>query len=83
MGKRVSGALHVAAPREDSESVRIRKISNGYLICRDGVKRGKYFSHEEFSAARPVITAGVAPKPAAKSAPRKSTPRGHIRPGSL
>lgn len=83
MGKRVSGALQVAAPREDSESVRIRKISNGYLICREGSRRGKYFTHEEFSPAKPVITAGAASKSAKAPPRRKPSPRGHIRPGSL
>lgn len=73
----------VPSSPSDSESVRIRPIANGYIIAREGVRRGKYFTHEEFSPTKPVITAGAPAKSVPKAAPRKSTPRGHIRPGSL
>ena len=66
---RGSGLVSVSSPNSDSESVRIRKISNGYLILREGAKRGKYFSHEEFSAQRPQILAAPA------SAARKAVPK--------
>jgi hypothetical protein len=56
----------MAVPSDQGESVRIRKISNGYLISREGVKRGKYFTHEEFSPTKPVITAGAPAKPSRK-----------------
>lgn len=69
---RTRGAVGIPAPHGESESVRIRKISNGYLITRSGMKRGKYVEHEEFSAGRPVITAQVA-KPARATA----RPHGH------
>lgn len=59
-------SIEVAAPRGDSETLRIRQISNGYLIIRDGSKRGKYFNHEEFSPTRPVITASTPVKPGRK-----------------
>lgn len=59
-------AVSVSAPSSDNESVRIRKISNGYLIARSGTKRGQYFEHEEFSPTKPVISA---------TAPEKARPR--------
>ena len=86
MGKRrrsVNGIV-VPGPRGESESVRIRQIANGYLITRSGTKRGKYFEREEYAPSKPVITAAVPAKSGHKEpAQRPSTPRGHIRPGSL
>lgn len=52
----------VSAPSSDSESVRIRKISNGFLISRESFKRGKFTTHEEFSPTKPVIMAGAVEK---------------------
>lgn len=54
-----SGDVPIAVPSVDNETLRIRKIDNGYLLCRDGTKKGKYFSHEEFSPTKPVITAST------------------------
>jgi hypothetical protein len=56
-------AIPVPARSDESESLRIRPISNGYLITRSGQKRGKYFEHEEYSASKPVVTATVPSKP--------------------
>ena len=51
-----------AAPSSDSESVRIRKIANGWIVSREGMKRGKYVQHEEYSAEKPQITTAKAGK---------------------
>ena len=59
----MKGVGRISAPSTDSESVRIRKITNGYIVAREGTKRGKYFSHEEYSAEKPMIST-AAPKPA-------------------
>jgi len=59
---RASGAIAVPAPPTESESVRITKISNGYLIEKSGTKNGKYFSHQEYSPGRPVIAASIPKK---------------------
>ena len=59
-----NASVPIAVPRGETESLRIREISNGFLITREGTKRGKYFSHEEYSPTKPVITAGAAPKTA-------------------
>ena len=56
--RKAGGTLRVAAPSAESESVRIRKISNGYLIARESYSRGKFTTHEEYSATKPVISAG-------------------------
>lgn len=71
-----SRSIAVPAPPNQQESVSIRRIANGYLISRSGTRRGKYFTHEEYSAGRPVVSAAV-PKPAAKSpaAARARQPR--------
>ncbi|ACI52214.1 hypothetical protein Gdia_2469 [Gluconacetobacter diazotrophicus PA1 5] len=61
-------AVFGSAPSSDSESVRIRKISNGYLIARSGTKRGQYFEHEEFSPTKPTITATAPAKPRSRPA---------------
>ena len=78
--RRRSNEIAVPAPHSQSESVSIREISNGYIIERSGMKRGKYFSHQEYSAGRPVISA-AAPRPAkAMAAPRtKTRPRSEHR----
>ena len=52
----------VAVPGGMSESIRIRPISNGFLITRSGTKAGRYTETEEFSPTKPVITAEPAPK---------------------
>lgn len=78
--RRRSNDIAVPAPQSQAESVSIREISNGYIIERSGVKRGKYFSHQEYSAGRPVIHA-AAPKPSKTTpAPRtKTRPRSEHR----
>lgn len=70
--------IAVPAPHGQSESVSIREISNGYIIARSGVKRGKYFEHQEYSAGRPVIHAAA---PAAAKG-RTEAPRTKTRPRS-
>ena len=71
--------IAVPAPAGPSESVQIRKISNGYLITRSGTRRGKYFSEDEYSAGRPVIS-GCAQAPRAKAPGRtRSRPAGSGR----
>ena len=70
--KRASGNIAVPAPPTESESVRISKISNGYLIEKSGMKRGKYFTHQEYSPGRPVISANVPVEPkTSRRAPAK------------
>jgi hypothetical protein len=55
---RAGAGRAIAVPTKgESESIRIRPISNGFIISRSGVKRNKYFEHEEFSPTKPVITA--------------------------
>lgn len=91
MAKRKAGrgsrAIAVPAPPNEQESVTIRKIANGYVISRSGTRRGKYFTHEEYSAGRPVVSAAAVPKAVAKrpAAGRPRQPRsagnevGHLR----
>lgn len=84
--RRRSNSIAVPAPPSESESVSISKISNGYLISKSGTKRGKYFTHTEFSAGRPVIAAAGVPakgkaKPAAK--PKSRKPVAHREVGFL
>lgn len=76
--RRLGGTpVAVPVPHGSTESLRIRQISNGFLITREGQKRGKWFSTEEYSPTKPVITAAAAPK-----APRAQRPQhGRIRPG--
>ena len=50
-----SAGIAIAAPKEDRETVRIRKISNGYLICREICKNGSYKEVEMYSKTRPNI----------------------------
>lgn len=57
--RRSAGEVSVAPPHGESETLRIRQISNGYVISRSGMKRGKYVEHEEYSQTKPIITAGV------------------------
>lgn len=61
------------------ERVAIKKIQNGYLTVRSGLRDGKPFREERFSRQQPVASVAV-PKPgavAAKPARRPST-RGAI-----
>jgi len=62
-----AGTVAIAAPRGDHESIRMREIKNGWIITREGARRGKYFSEDEFSATKPVITAGPPIKPVGRS----------------
>lgn len=79
--RRRSNEIAVPTPHSQSESVSIREISNGYIIARSGVKRGKYFEHQEYSAGRPVIHAAAPATPKGRSeAPRtKTRPRSEHR----
>lgn len=70
-----SNQIAVAAPHGQSESVSIREISNGYIIERSEVKRGRYVSHQEYSAGRPVIMAAA---PAAKAERQPRAKRDYI-----
>lgn len=76
-----SNQIAVPAPQSQSESVSIRQISNGFIIERSGVKRGKYVTHQEYSAGRPVVSAAAPPEskspaPArAQARPRNVAPR--------
>lgn len=72
------GSIAVPAPPNESESVRISKIKNGFLIERSGVKRGKYFSHQEYSPGKPVIAASI---PTAKAEKRAAAPHAPRAPG--
>jgi hypothetical protein len=78
--RRRSNEIAVRAPQSQNESLSVRQISNGFIIERSGVKRGRYFSHQEYSAGRPVISA-AAPRPAkVVPAPRtKTRPRSEHR----
>ena len=72
-GKRKSAGSISVAPSGQSESVTIRQIKNGYLICKSGAVRGKYKSVEEFSPHKPVISASVATeRPRAAERERRS-----------
>lgn len=66
-GRPVSG--NIAVPSSDSESLRIRPISNGFIVARSGSRGGKYFDTEEYCAEKPDITVGASP--AASKAPRR------------
>lgn len=55
------------AGRSDSESVRIRKIRNGYVTTRIGTREGKFFKTEEYSRKQPMVETKVAAKPAARA----------------
>jgi hypothetical protein len=56
----------------DSESIRVRKIRNGYVTTRIGTSEGKFFKTEEYSRKQPVIAATRPAKaPAAASAPTR------------
>lgn len=72
------GAIAVPAPSNNSESVRISRIKNGYLIEKSGVKRGKYVSQTEYSPGKPVIAASV---PTAKAEKRAAAPHAPRAPG--
>jgi hypothetical protein len=77
-------SIGVPAPADERESVSIRKIANGYLIEKSGTKRGKYYSHTEYSPGRPMIAA-AAPRPAKTAAPKAKArrPSGHREMGYL
>lgn len=79
--KRSTGGRNMAvpAPSDERESISVRKIANGYLIERSGVKRGKYCSHTEYSPGRPVIAASK-PTPAKAPASKRTTriPHGEV-----
>jgi hypothetical protein len=47
----------VTMPSSDTESLRIRKIKNGWIISRSGTNAGKYFDEDEFTAKRPKLSA--------------------------
>jgi hypothetical protein len=64
--KSAGRSVSIAPPVGDNESVRIRQISNGYLISREGSKRGKYYQHEEYSPSKPQISAAPVEKKASK-----------------
>lgn len=55
-----------AAPISPQESLSIRKIENGYLVCRSGTNaKGDWKSTETFSPTKPVVTvAGASPSKA-------------------
>ena len=58
-----------------ASSINVRKIANGYLIEKSGTRRGKYFSHTEYSPGRPVISASSNKVPPVKKAATKRAPR--------
>lgn len=75
--KRSTGGRNMAvpAPSDERESISVRKIANGYLIERSGVKRGKYCSHTEYSPGRPVIAASKPIRAVGKAPSSKRTAR--------
>jgi hypothetical protein len=82
--RRKSNSIAVPAPPTESESIRVTKITNGYLISKSGTKRGKYFEHTEYSAGRPVIAAaGVPTKAKAAGKPKARKPVAHREVGFL
>ena len=48
------GLADAVAPPKDRETVRIRRIDNGYITSREGVKKGRYFETEKFSPTDPL-----------------------------
>lgn len=48
--------FNIPVPK-DQESVSYRKIDNGYVVRRDGVKGGKHFNEEFYSSRQPRIAA--------------------------
>lgn len=71
-----SGTPVSIAPTDQRETVSISKIENGFLIEKSGVKRGKYYSHREFSPGKPSVVATVPKVPKATKA--KSSRRGPV-----
>lgn len=57
----------------NQERVNIKRISNGYLTVRSGLRDGKPFREERFSRQEPAVSS--APKPAAKPEPRRPAAR--------
>ena len=59
----VLGPYAAESTPKDRENVRIRKINNGFIVSRDGVKGGKFFETEHFTPTAPKIEI---PKPVRK-----------------
>jgi len=56
----------IAMPSDERESIRIRKIDNGFIVSRDGVdKKGNWKQSETFSPTKPVVQIASEPKPRA------------------
>ncbi len=61
----------VPMPESDRESIRIRKIDNGFIVSRDGMdKKGNWKQSETFSPTKPVVQ--IATEPKAKPTVRKN-----------
>jgi hypothetical protein len=61
----------VPMPESDRESIRIRKIDNGFIVSRDGMdKKGNWKQSETFSPTKPVVQ--IATEPKAKPTARKN-----------
>ena len=53
----------ILVPASQNESIRIRKIDNGYIVSRDGMdKKGNYKQSEVFSPTKPDVIIGTEPK---------------------
>jgi len=48
----------ISGPVSENQSIRIKKIENGYLVCRDQMTKTGYSQTETFSPTKPVITIG-------------------------
>ena len=57
MAKRTSRLHAIPMPTDERESMSVTRIKNGWLIAREGTRKGKYFSEREFSAEKPVLQA--------------------------
>jgi len=63
-------AKAIPMPSTQNESIRIRKIDNGYIVSRDGMdKKGNYRQSEVFSPTKPDVIIGTEAKPARMRAP--------------
>lgn len=60
MAKRAPSLRAIPMPVDELESMSVTRIKNGWLITRDGTRKGKYFSEREFSAEKPVLQAAPA-----------------------
>jgi hypothetical protein len=56
MGKSTTRPVAPFTP-SDRQSVTVDKIKNGFLITRDGVRKGEYFSEREYSPTDPLAPA--------------------------